>query len=59
MDHLHISDNETSSVILRQTVVSKVENVESKVPKQAYYAKWECVINPLHDILNQLVLRKI
>ena len=36
MDHIRISGNETSLVILRQTEwFSKVENVDPKVPKQA------------------------
>ena len=36
MDHMRISGNEPSTVILRQNkVVSKVENVDPKVPKQA------------------------
>ena len=45
MDHMRISGNEPSSVILRQTkMVSKVENNCRKVPKQAE-AKRDGVIN--------------
>ena len=45
MDHMSISGNEPSSVILRQKVVSKVENVDPKVPKEAE-AKRDGVIHP-------------
>ena len=45
MDHMRISGNEPSSVILRQSKwFQKVENVDPKVPKQAE-AKRDGVIN--------------
>ena len=53
MDHMCISGNEASSVILPPNkVVSKVENVDPKVPKQAE-AKRDCVINPQNYNFNQ------
>ena len=45
MDHMRNSGNEHSSVILGQIMVSKVENVDKKVPKEAE-AKTDGVINP-------------
>ena len=44
MDHMRISGNEPSSVILDQTSSLKVENEGPKVPKQAE-AKRDGVIN--------------
>ena len=49
MDHMRISGNEASSVILRQT---KWLNVDPKVPKQAE-AKRDGVINPQNYNFNQ------
>ena len=53
MDHLRISGTEPSSVILSQKkVVSTVENVCPKVPKQGK-AKRDGVINPQNYNLNK------
>ena len=49
---MRISGNERSSVILRKIKVSKVENVDPKVPKQAE-AKRDGVINPQYYNFNQ------
>ena len=52
MDHMRISGNAPSSVILRQTFISKVGNVDPKVSRQAE-AKRDGVINPQNYNFNQ------
>ena len=51
---MRISGNEPSSVILRQIVVLKVENVDPKLPKEAE-AKRDGVINPQNYNFNQFL----
>ena len=54
---MRISGNEPSSVILRQIVVSKVESVDPKVPKEAE-AISDVVINLQNYNFNQFLYRK-
>ena len=59
MDHMRISGNEPSSVILSQNNVdSKVENYCPKVPKQAE-AKRDDVINPTKLQFQSILIRII
>ena len=51
MDHMHISGNEPSSVILGKKSL-KVKNSGPKVPKQAK-VKRDSVINPQNHNLNE------
>ena len=58
MDHMRISGNETLiSVPSPSKEVSKVENVDPKVAKQAE-AKRDCVINPQNYDFNQFLYGK-
>ena len=59
MDHMRISGNKPSSVILSQTCsIKKLKFNEQKVPKQAE-AKRDGVINPQNYNFNQFETRKI
>ena len=59
MDHMRISDNEPSSVILsKKKVVQKLKRDVQKVPYQAK-VKWDGVINPQNYNCSQFSSRKI
>ena len=55
MDHMHISGNEPSSLILRQTRwFQQIENIDPKVPKQGEAIR-DGAINPQNNNFNQFL----